>query len=85
VFLRPAEVDIVRGVRLWSRDEARSIGLAQFTREQNVLGKAPRGQLVASTEAYPIFRQGVTNASIDRNRHGSDFDGGEIHFVIFEY
>jgi hypothetical protein len=49
------------------------------------LGKAPRGQLVASTEAYPIFRQGVTNASIARNRHGSDFDGGKVHFVIFEY
>lgn len=83
-MLRPAEVDIVRGGRLWSRDEARSIELAQFTREQNVL-EAPRGQLVASTEAYPIFRQGVTNSSIDRNRHGSDFDGGEIHFVSFEY
>ena len=23
--------------------------------------------------------------SIDRDRYGSGFDGGEIHFVIFEY
>jgi hypothetical protein len=25
------------------------------------------------------------DASIDRDRYGSGFDGGEIHFVIFEY